>query len=320
MTKGKVLVTGWPLLPPAEALLKDAGLTIVQSSPNPDRAELVGLLSQHRPVALIVRTGVIDRACLEANPDLKVIANHGAGYDEIDVDAATKRGIPVFAAPGRNAISVAEHVFALLLAVRKKVISHDAIVREGQWRPATPDIGELHGTTMGIIGLGAIGERVADLAAAFGMNLLAFDPGRLRPFPEWIRRSETLSDILQDSDVISLHVPLTEATHNMIDKTALARMRRGAILINAARGGVVDETALVAAVENGHLLGAGLDTFAQEPQDASSPIAKCPGIVLSPHIAGVTPESALRLSLCCAENVTAFLVDGVCSNDLVNRT
>ncbi|MCY3873588.1 MAG: hydroxyacid dehydrogenase [Rhodobacteraceae bacterium] len=315
---GMVLITGWPLLPPAEAHLGDAGFTIVQSSPNPGQAELIALLAENRPVGLVVRSGIIDRACFDAAPDLKVIASHGAGYDDIDVAEATRRGIPVFAAPGRNAVSVAEHVFALLLAVRKRTLHHDKLVRSGDWRPAVPQTAELSGRTMGIVGFGAIGERVAALAAAFGMRVVAVDPERTCPFPRQIVQSATLGGLLEESDVVSLHVPLTDATRNMIDAAALAHMKQGAILINAARGGIVDEEALVDAIDSGHLFGAGLDTFAEEPPGESSVVAHCDGIVLSPHIAGVTPESAQRMSMCCAENVVQFLVDGTCSDDLVN--
>ena len=318
-SRGKVLVSGWPLLPPAEAHIADAGFTVVQSSPNPDRVELTALLAEHRPVGLIVRTGIIDRACFDANPDLKVIANHGAGYDDIDVAEATRRGIPVFASPGKNAVSVAEHVFALILAVRKRTLYHDSLVRSGNWRPAVPQTGELCERTIGIVGFGAIGERVATLAAAFGMRVIAFDPERTRPFPRQVLKGATLGELLEESDVVSLHVPMTAATRNMIDTAALARMKQGAILINSARGGIVDEEGLVDAVESGHLFGAGLDTFAEEPPGESSAVARCKGIVLSPHVAGVTPESALRMSMCCAENVVRFLVEGTCSDDLVNR-
>lgn len=319
-SQGKVLVSGWPLLPPAEAHLVDAGFAIVQSSPNPDQVELTTLLAEYRPVGLIVRTGIIDRACFDADPDLKVIANHGAGYDDIDVEAATRRSIPVFASPGRNAVSVAEHVFALLLAIRKRTLHHDALVRSGNWRPAVPQTAELYGRTMGIVGFGAIGERVAALAAAFGMRVIANDSERIRPFPRQLLQCADLGELLEESDVVSLHVPLTDATRNMIDAAALARMKPGAILINAARGGIVDEEALVDAVDSGHLLGAGLDTFAKEPPGESSVVTHCNGIVLSPHIAGVTPESALRLSMCCAENVVRFLMEGTCSDDLVNKS
>lgn len=319
-SKGKVLVTGWPLLPAAEAHLTAAGFTIVQSSPAPDQAELVTLLAELRPAGLIVRTGIIDRVCIDADPDLKVIANHGAGYDDIDVAEATRRGIPVFAAPGRNAISVAEHVFALLLAVIKRVPFHDALVRGGNWRPASPQTAELCGRTMGIVGFGAIGERVAALGAAFGMSLVAHDPVRTRPYPPNVRQCATLNELLAASDVVSLHVPLTDVTRSMIGAAALARMKQGGILINAARGGVVDETALVNAIKSRHLHGAGLDTFADEPPGKSSVVAGCADIVLSPHIAGVTPESTLRMSMCCAENVVNFLMRGMCSADLVNRT
>ncbi len=306
------------MLRPAVGLLRANGFAIIQSSPDPDQAELIELMAAHRPDALIVRSGVIDPPCLDANPNLKCIANHGAGYDDIDVAEATRRGIPVFAAPGRNAISVAEHVFAMLLAVRKRIIHHDSLVRSGGWRPGTPDVGELHGLTLGVIGFGAIGERVASLAQAFGMNVVAYDPVRTKPFPADVTACATLEQTLADSDAVSLHVPLTESTRNMIDDTALAQMRPGSILINAARGGVVDEAALVNAIDAGHLIGAGLDTFSVEPPGNATNATTSDRIILSPHIAGVTPESTLRMSMCCAENTVGFVARGETSDDLVN--
>ncbi len=313
-----VLVTGWPLVPEAEHLLRDRGFEVRVTEPSPDQATLVSDLKDTSPDAVIVRTGVIDRVCLDAAPGLKAIANHGAGYDDIDVAEATRRGIPVFAAPGRNAISVAEHVFALLLAARKSLPTYDRLVRTGGWRPGNPETADLHGATMGIVGLGAIGERVALLAEAFGMAVLAHDPGRDRPWPEGIASCATLDELLGHSDVVSLHVPLTPTTNHLIDSRRLGLMRPGSILINAARGGVVDEGALVQAVESGHLFGAGLDTFSEEPPGVDAAVCRNPRIVLSPHVAGVTPQSALRMSMSCAENVSSFLLEGTCSADLVN--
>lgn len=316
--KGTVLVTGWPLMPSAEALLRSAGFSIEVTKPAPTETDLVAFIRSVEPVAIAVRTGVISKACLDAAPGLKVIANHGAGYDDIDVDEATERGIAVFAARGRNAISVAEHVFALLLAVRKRVLLHHDIVRSGGWRQGKPDTGELYGLTMGIIGLGAIGERTAVLADAFGMKVIGFDPGRMLAWPDTIAQAEDLDDLLASCDVVSLHVPFVEATRHLIDAKAIAKMKQGAILINAARGGVVDEAALVDAIESEKLSGAGLDTFEEEPLGAASPVCGSDRIVLSPHIAGVTPESTERMSLACAENIIGFLEDEVMGGDMVN--
>ncbi len=294
--------------PRAEAHLQEAGFNIIQSSPAPDRPELVELLSAHQPDGLILRVGTIDRACFDVHPGLKAIANHGAGYDDIDVAEATRRGIPVFAAPGMNAISVAEHVFALLLAVRKRVVFHDSLIRRGCRRSSTPDMAELYGRIMGIVGIGLIGERVAHLAKAFEMEVCAFDLGRMKAFPEGVSKCEALPDLLSHSDVVSLHVPVTADTWQLIDRAALATMKPGAILINTARGSVVSETDLVAAIEAGNLYGTALDTFETEPPGAHAAVARNDRIVLSPHIGGVTPESSLRMSMCCASNIVDYLV------------
>ena len=320
MTKlvGKVLVSGWPLLPEAEKLLRGAGLEVHVTKPAPDQAEMVKSLREIAPDALIVRTGTVDRECFDAAPELKVIANHGAGYDDIDVAEATHRGIPVFAAPGRNAISVAEHVFAQLLAVRKQLPQHDLLVRNGDWRPATPITSELFGTTLGLVGFGAIGEAVARLALAFGMSVIAYDPVRSGSWPDTVTRCASMNELLTQSDAVSLHVPLTEQTRHMIDAQAIAKMKPGAVLVNAARGGVVDETALCEALDSGKLFGAALDTFEIEPPRGDAPAARHVRIVLTPHIAGVTPESALRMSMCCADNVVSYLSGGLNTQDLIN--
>lgn len=320
MTKlaGKVLVSGWPLLPEAEKLLCGAGLEVYATKPAPDQAEMVRSLREIAPDALIVRTGIVDRECFDAAPGLKVVANHGAGYDDIDVAEATHRGIPVFAAPGRNAVSVAEHVFAMLLAIRKQLLHHDQLVRSGGWRPSKPMTAELCGLTLGIIGFGAIGDAVAKLACAFGMSIVAFDPGRIHPWPDNVQRCASLDDLYASADAISLHVPLTDQTRHLIDADAIRKMRPGTILINAARGGVVDEKALCAALDSGKLSGAGLDTFEIEPTCRDTATVQHERIILTPHIAGVTPESALRMSMCCAQNVVTCLSGSLNSEDLVN--
>ncbi len=315
---GSILVTGWPLVEAAERLLREQGYEVEGTSPDPDQAEILSRLEEVNPVGLVVRTGVIDQSCFGAAGKLKVIANHGAGYDDVNVEEATRLGIPVFAAAGRNAIAVAEQVFALLLAVRKRITEYDALVRAGEWRPGKPATAELHGSVMGIVGLGAIGERVAELASAFSMEVVAFDPARDRSWPVPVGRCESLADLLTKSDVVSLHIPLTDRTRDLIDAKALTLMKPDAILVNTARGGIVDEAALVSLLESGHLAGAGLDTFDREPPGADAPVCRCQRVVLSPHIAGVTPESTLRMSMSCAENITEFLLRGRCGPDLVN--
>ena len=314
-----VMVTGWPLMVPAEKLLNDKGIGIVGTSPEPDSAELIAKIEEAQPAAIIVRTGIVDKACFDAASNLRAIAYHGAGYDVIDVDEATRRGIPVFAAPGRNAISVAEHAIGLILALRKQFPLHDHLIRSGGWRPSRPVTGEIHGQTIGLVGLGAIGEHLASLAVAFGMNPVAYDPGRTKPWPDNIGRSETLEELLGMADVVSLHVPLTPQTKGVIGAEALMQMKQGAILINTARGGIVDEPALAEALQSGHLCGAGIDVFDSEPPGADADLCKCDNVILTPHIAGVTPESTLRMSMCCAENVSSFLCSGsAAADDVVN--
>ncbi|NKB54080.1 MAG: hypothetical protein GKR97_18020 [Rhizobiaceae bacterium] len=314
-----VVVTGWPLLPPAIRHLHNCGLEIIATSPDPDVDELIGKIEQYQPKAIIVRSEEINKRCFDAATELQAVAYHGVGYDVIDVATATRRGIPVFIAPGRNAISVAEHAIGLILAIRKQFLNHDGLIRNGKWRPAKPATSEIHGSTIGLVGLGAIGNRLTELSQAFGMKTIAYDPGSFKSWPAHITRCDLLDDLLVEADIVSLHIPLTPLTKGMIGADAIAKMKSGAILINTARGGIVDEQALVAAMKSGHLYGAGLDVFEQEPPGAGAELYTCDNVILTPHIAGVTPESALRMSMCCAENISRFLLHGeAAADDVVN--
>ncbi|MDE0113164.1 MAG: hypothetical protein OXN84_12910 [Albidovulum sp.] len=251
----------------------------------------------------MVRTGIIDRPCFDANSDLKVIANRGAGFDDFEVAEAVRRGI---------------RVFAPLLAIGKRTLYPDALVRRGNWRRAIPRATQLCGRTMGIVGYGAISERMAALAAAFGMRAIEFDSERANRISRQVWRRVALAELLEECDLASLHVPPTDTTRNMIDAAALASMKRGSILVNAAREGIVDEVSLVDAVDSGRLQGAGHDKFAMEPPGESFAAARCNGILLSPQIAGATDESAPRMSMCCAQSVEQFLMQGTRSDSLVN--
>jgi phosphoglycerate dehydrogenase-like enzyme len=214
-------------------------------------------------------------------PRLRAIARAGAGHDAVDLAAATARRIAVSITPGANAESVAEQVFALLLALSRNLLRNDRSVRTGGWERTA--VRPLRGTTLGIVGLGRCGRAVARRALAFGMRVVAFsrhagaDPGIGRL---------NLEDLLAESDAITLHLPLTAATRGLFDRRAFARMRRGALFINTARGGLVVEEDLVEVLTSGHLGGAGLDVLGAEPPGPDNPLLSLPNVVLSPHIAG----------------------------------
>jgi phosphoglycerate dehydrogenase-like enzyme len=235
-------------------------------------------------------------AFYRAAPRLKLVQLLSAGYDNIDLDAARRAGVPVANNGGANAIAVAEHTIMLMLAVSRRLIWQHASVASGRWRGNTPPprISELHGKTLGIVGLGRIGTKVARLAAAFGMRVFYNDVVRLEEDAEDALgvRFRLLPEILAGAHVVSLHVPLNAATHHLIGAPELARMRPEAVLVNTCRGPVVDEAALYAALSEGRLAGAGLDVFDREPPPADNPLFGLDNVVLTPHLAGPTRESA----------------------------
>ncbi|MCT9000122.1 NAD(P)-dependent oxidoreductase [Chelativorans intermedius] len=274
--------------------------------------ELLKRLPQAR--ALIVRNRTAVRGeLLAAAGRLECVGRLGVGLDNIDVDACRARGIAVYPATGANDLSVAEYVMTAALLLLRGAYGATAVVAAGEW-PRQRLIGrEVSGRVMGLVGYGAIAREVARRAAAFGMEVMAFDPFLPAGDARWAgARSVAFDELLEASHVISLHVPLSEGTRHMIDAGAISKMRRDAILINAARGGVVDEQALAAALRAGRLGGAALDVFEVEPltADAGAAFSGIDNLILTPHIAGVTEESNVRVSNLIAETVLHHL-DGM---------
>lgn len=298
-----VLVTGSDLAEQAVALL--SGFDIVYAGKTPDEDCLVDLCRQHEPVAIIVRYGRITARVIDASPRLRVISKHGTGIDTIDKDAASARGIPVKAAVGANAPAVAEHTWALILACAKDVSTLDRRMHDGHWDKATHKSLELRGRTLGLVGLGAIGARVAAVGRAMDMRVIAHDPFATTA-PEGVELLP-LADVIAQADVLSLHCPLTQDNANMLNAASLATMRPGAIVVNTARGGLIDETALAEALTSGALRAAGLDSFQVEPFAAGHPFAGIPNVILSPHIGGVTSDAYVGMGTAAARNVLAVL-------------
>ncbi|HTV66924.1 MAG TPA: hydroxyacid dehydrogenase [Rhizobiaceae bacterium] len=261
--------------------------------------------------ALIIRNRTQVRGTLlEQATKLKCVGRLGVGLDNIDVDACKVRGIAVFPATGANDLSVAEYVITASLMLLRRAWLSSVEVAEGAW-PRQKMIGrELAGKTMGLVGFGAIAREVGWRAAGFGMNVVAHDPYLMADDPAWqMVRNVSLDGLMELSDVVSLHVPLTASTVNVIDAQRLSLVKPDAILINAARGGVVDEAALAEALKAGKLGGAALDVFAEEPLTAETgaKFADIPNLILTPHIAGVTEESNVRVSHLIAGLVLAHL-------------
>ena len=301
--KPALLVTGADLAPEALALLRD--FEVVYAGKTPGEGDIVDLCATNDPVAIIVRYGKVGAAAMAAAPSLKVVSKHGAGTDTIDKAAAAARGIDVVAAAGANAQAVAEHALALLLACAKAVPQLDARMRAGHWDKSTHKSLELGGRTIGLVGLGAIGLRFARMADALGMRVIGFDP-YAKNLPEHVEAVD-LETIWRDSDVVSLHCPLTADNARLVNAETLARCRRGVIVVNTARGGLVDEAALLAAVRSGQVASAGLDSFAVEPIAKDHPFFAEPRVVLSPHIGGVTGDAYVAMGVGAAKNVLASL-------------
>jgi D-3-phosphoglycerate dehydrogenase / 2-oxoglutarate reductase len=298
-----VIVTGADLAPQAVDVL--AGFDIVYAGRTPQEADLVALCRLHDPVAIIVRYGKVGAAVMDAAPSLRVISKHGSGTDTIDKEAAKARGIEVRAAAGANAAAVAEHALALLMACAKSVVALDKRMHAGHWDKATHKSLELSGRTIGLVGLGAIGLRFARMCDAMDMKVIGFDP-YAKDLPSYVRRVD-LETIWQEADAISLHCPLTADNRGMLDAQTLARCKRGVVVVNTARGGLIDEAALLDALRSGQVASAGLDSFAVEPMTAPHPFHGQANIVLSPHIGGVTSDAYVNMGIGAARNVLAVL-------------
>jgi len=304
-----VVCLGGAVAPEGEELLRAAGAVSIATGPYPKQEEVIELLARTRADAVIVRLiDRVDEAIMSASPRLKVVAKHGAGTNDIDVAAAGRLGVTVLAATGCNAHSVAEHALALILALIKDLRRQDAFVRGGGWEKKAYQGHELRGRRLGLVGLGMIGRSLAGMAGAIGMSIEAYDPfAPDEAFGPALARAGQLDGLLAGCDVISLHCPLTAQTRGLIGARELALMKPGALLINTARGEVVDEPALVRALASGAIAGAGLDSFSPEPPAADNPLWQLPNVILSPHVGGVTEEARREVSLQTVRNVLALL-------------
>lgn len=303
--KPALVVTAADLAPEALALLQE--FNIVFAGKTPTEEEVVALCRDHNPVAIIVRYSKVGAAAMDAAPALRVISKHGSGTDTIDKGAAAERGVQVVAAVGVNAAAVAEQALALLLACAKSVIGLDGRMRSGHWDKSSHKSLELGGKTIGLIGLGAIGRRMAAMAHGMDMRVIGFDP-YAKDLPDYVH-SVALDAIWREADVVSLHCPLTDENRGMVNTQTLAQCKPGVILVNTARGGLVDEDALLAAVRSGHVRAAGLDSFSVEPMTAGHPFQQEPRIILSPHIGGVTSAAYINMGVAAARNVLDVLAE-----------
>jgi D-3-phosphoglycerate dehydrogenase / 2-oxoglutarate reductase len=298
-----LLVTAGDLAPAALALL--AGYDVVFAGPSPSEDDVVALCRQHDPVAIIVRYSKVGAKAMDAAPSLKVISKHGSGTDTIDKAAAKARGIEVVAAVGANAAAVAEQALALLLAAAKSLVALNERMHAGHWDKATHKSIELQGRTVGVVGLGAVGLRFARMADAMGMHVLGFDP-YAKDLPAFVQVTD-LDTVWRASDAISLHCPLTDDNAQLLNARTLAACKPGVLIVNTARGGLIDEGALLAAVRSGHVAHAALDSFAVEPMTAPHPFHGQAGFTLSPHVGGVTADAYVKMGVASVRNALAVL-------------
>jgi D-3-phosphoglycerate dehydrogenase len=281
-----VLVTdsGWPSYEVESEMLAPLGARVLRS---PGRDEETLLRHVAGADALLVGTAKIGPALLDAAPHLRIVARYGIGLDNVEVEEATRRGVVVTNAPGFCADEVAEHVLALLLCLARGVHLYDRAVRAGDWtRAGARSVRRVAGQTLGVVGFGAIGRSVAERAQGIGMRVIAHDP-----VADVTVESVTLDELARRADVVTLHAPLTEDTRGLVNERFLAAMKPTAFLINTARGGLVDQQALEAALADGRIAGAGLDTFVPEPLPEGHPLLESERALLTPHVAFYSEES-----------------------------
>ncbi|MDR1832460.1 MAG: hydroxyacid dehydrogenase [Fusobacteriaceae bacterium] len=294
---------------PPEGMVLLEGKAEVFIADDPDPANYMAELKKAQ--GIIIRLGKMTGEILAQTPDLRVIAQNGVGYDNIDVAAATARGVPVVYTPGANARSVAEHTMGMILALDKKMLAGHLGTLAGKFMESriSGNSFELYGKTIGVIGLGNIGKIVAELAAGFGMKILGYDP--FLPPEAFTKRGWTrcadLPDLLRAADVVTVHTPLNESTKNLIALRELSLMKPEAILVNCARGGVVSEADLAAALEKDLIAGAALDVFEMEPPDGTAPLLRAKNLLVTPHSAAQTKEAALNMMRMCVDGCLAVL-------------
>jgi D-3-phosphoglycerate dehydrogenase len=258
---------------------------------------------------VIVRLFKIGQAELDSAVRLKVIAKHGVGLDNIAVDLALARGVAVLNTPTANTNAVAEHTVALMLAMARQIVPAALATRQGQFGDRARFQGvEVCGSTLGIVGFGRTGSRVAEIAKGLGMHVLAYDPlVSTKSFVPYVRRILELDDLLGEADFLSFHVPLTPETHHLLNSESLARLKTSCRIVNTSRGAVIDEQALVRALESGAVAGAALDVFEVEPPSADHPLCRAPNTLLTPHISSSTKESLEKMAVDAARGVLDVL-------------
>lgn len=314
MSKPKVLVSD-PISQTGVDALAEGGQLDVTFKPGLPHEDLLKIIPEFS--ALVVRSQTkVGADVIAVASKLKAIGRAGVGVDNVDVDAATQRGIVVMNTPGGNTVSTAEHAFSLLVSVARKIPQADASVKAGKWDRKIFQGVELNGKTLAILGMGRIGTEVAKRALAFGMRVLAYDPylSEARARALQVELVEKLDDAIPEADFITMHMPLTDETRHMLDAARLKRTKKGVRIVNCARGGLIDENALAEGLASGHVAGAALDVFEEEPPAADSAIRKAPNIVFTPHLGASTAEAQESVGIEIAHTIRAAILDGTINN------
>lgn len=304
----KILITAPTLADKAMAMLDERGATYFTIPDGAPDSLILDIATREQVDGIIVRIGEIDARVIDASANLRVLSKNGIGVDNVDLDHATRKGIPVMNGRNSNSQSVAEHALGMIIALLKDFRRLDSSVRDGKWEKASYYGTELSGKHVGLIGFGGNGRALAKLLLPFGVRISAYDPYlKDDAFFEGVGRAAALDDFVGKVDILSIHCPRTDETENMIDAARFAQMKPSSHLINCARGGIVEENALVAALKSGEIAGAGVDVFDVEAPPADHPLWGLPNVILSPHIAGVTQESFERMGTMAVDNAYRVL-------------
>ena len=302
-----IFVTARTLSPEGLAILDREGCRTLFLEGDGSPAEVERILRSEKIDGVISRTVALTREAIVSCGTLKVVSKHGVGVNNIDVASCTERQIPVFSTPGANAQSVAEMAVGLMLSAARSIPHMDSEIKAGQW-PRRQNGLELKGRTVGLIGYGQIGRIVARICQAIGMHVCAYDPyAKAADMQDGVELTASLDDLLARAQILSLHVPLTQATQGLIGKDQLALLPEQAIVVNTARGEVVDEIALIEALRSKKLFAAGLDTTAVEPTPADSPLRQMSNVVLTPHVGGSTPAALAAMAVGAVNNALGYL-------------
>lgn len=302
-----VIVTAPVLAEQAVALMRDNGCAVHFMPPYPSSDAVAALVVETQADAILCRQGKVDARVFAASPRLRIVARHGVGMDEVDIPAGREAGVMLTNAPGSNTREVAEHAITLMLALVKNLPAHSAAIAEGGWRGAAGQVRDMRGLRVGILGYGRIGHEVARMLAPWDVRITAYDPYIDAASFAGVNRAPSLAALWPEADILTIHAPRTAETVGLVDAAALAALPKGAVVVNTGRGGIVDEAALAAALESGHVAGAGLDVFDVEPPPADHPLRGHPRVIRTPHVAGVTPNSLVTMATMAAECIVACL-------------